>query len=103
MFKICTKAGETMISYEAIVQQIEKHVMQAKQGGSEARLREQLSAIHTLCEIVLHEKATHVNQPAASSTVQVHTLPASTVQSPVAIAATKLEEKDANGESLFDF
>lgn len=92
MFKICTEAGEAMISYEAIVQQIEKHVAQAKQQQSEAALREQLTAIHTLCEIVLQtgEKQALTASPNVQTRAAI-------------VTSTKLEESDANGESLFDF
>lgn len=86
-----------MISYEAIVQQIEKHITQAKQNPSEAALREQLSAIHTLCEVVLQtgEKQITTRPVQMIQTMQVST--------PVLTPSTKLEEHDANGESLFDF
>lgn len=82
-----------MISYEAIIQQIEKHVVQAKQQTSETALREQLTAIHTLCEVVLQTSQQTAVRPAQimQVTTAVHT------------PSTKLEEQDANGESLFDF
>ena len=83
-----------MISYDAIIQQIEKHVAQAKQQTSETALREQLTAIHTLCEVVLQ-----------TSQQQTAVRPAQMMQvtAPVHTPSTKLEEQDANGESLFDF
>ena len=84
-----------MISYELIVQQIEKHVAQAKQLSSEAALREQLAAIQTLCELVL--QAGEKQPLSASATMQMR----ATI--PVMTSSAKLEESDANGESLFDF
>ncbi|MER1984275.1 MAG: YwdI family protein [Solibacillus sp.] len=82
-----------MISYEVIVAQIEKHLVQAKQNQSEAVLREQLTAIHALCEVALQTGDKQITRP-------VQTVSASPS---VMTSATKLEEQDANGESLFDF
>lgn len=81
-----------MISYEAIVAQIEKHLVQAKQQSAEAGLREQLAAIQALCEVAL--------QTGKPMTQPVQTIAASPS---LVTSATKLEERDANGESLFDF
>lgn len=82
-----------MISYEAIIQQIEKHVIQAKQGSSEAILREQLTAIQALCEVALQTTDKKVDVPSVQSIAVTTAVP----------SATRLEEQDANGESLFDF
>lgn len=83
-----------MISYESVVQQIEKHITHAKQGATEQQLREQLAAIHTLCELVLQGQA----QP------QPKTTAVTMLSSPVTVSTSaKLQEQDANGESLFDF
>ena len=41
-----------MISYEAIIAQIELAVQQAKHAQSEQQMREQLTAVQALCEVV---------------------------------------------------
>lgn len=87
-----------MISYESVVQQIEKHITHAKQGATEQQLREQLAAIHTLCELVLQGQGQGQAQP------QPKTTAVTMLSSPVTVSTSaKLQEQDANGESLFDF
>lgn len=97
-----------MISYKTIVQQIEKHTIQARQAHGEQQIREQLTAIRALCEVVLNEGN------AAEPTLTVHPVAQTQVHSshqgssmlsaqPIHVPAQKLNEADANGESLFDF
>ena len=45
-----------MISYEAIIAQIEQAVQQAKHAQSEQQMREQLTAVKALCEVVLGQQ-----------------------------------------------
>ncbi|MEG0439092.1 YwdI family protein [Solibacillus cecembensis] len=92
-----------MISYETIVQQIEKHAIQAKQTRDEQQIREQLSAIRALCNVVLDE-----GKPVAKPSVaapHVHNIQTTSmmISQPLVTSSQKLEEEDANGESLFDF
>ncbi|ATP38917.1 hypothetical protein CSE16_02150 [Solibacillus sp. R5-41] len=92
-----------MISYEMIVQQIEKHASQAKQVRGEQQIREQLSAIRALCDVVLDEGKSVAKLPEAA--LSVHNIQTSSMmisQLPVT-SSQKIEEEDANGESLFDF
>ena len=89
-----------MISYEAIVAQIERAVQQAKQAQSEQQMREQLAAVRALCDVVLGQQAS----PVARAIVQQ--VPSAPVQAPVmqqANVSSKLQEPDANGDSIFDF
>lgn len=90
-----------MITYETIVKQIEKLTTEAAHAVTEQQAREKLAAIRALCDVVLDEK---VISPKPASANSMRTTISSPVYSqPVAIPAQKLEEDDANGDSLFDF
>ena len=89
-----------MISYEAIISQIERAVQQAKQAQSEQQMREQLAAVKVLCDVVLEQQASQVTRTI------VQQVPSAPVQAPVmqqANVSSKLQEPDANGDSIFDF
>ena len=92
-----------MISYEAIIAQIERAVQQAKHAQSEQQMREQLTAVQALCEVVLGQRASHITDQLVQQRQEVQTFP---VQAPVvqqANTSSKLQELDANGDSIFDF
>ena len=90
-----------MITYETIVKQIEKLTAEAAHAATEQQAREKLAAIRALCDVVLDEK---ISSPKPASINSMSTTISSPVYTqPVAIPAQKLEEEDANGESLFDF
>ncbi|MCM3315167.1 YwdI family protein [Rummeliibacillus stabekisii] len=95
-----------MISYDAVIRELEKHIHQAGQRSSEAKMREELSAIRALCDLALQSDKSptpHTVMPKMiGETVQ--DLSHSSVSSmPKSLTANKLEEEDANGDSLFDF
>ena len=93
-----------MISYEAIIAQIEQAVQQAKHAQSEQQMREQLTAVKALCEVVLGQQAPYITNKLVQQRQEVQ--PISVQQAPVmqqANAASKLQEPDANGDSIFDF
>lgn len=93
MFEIRTEAGgEMMISYDVLLKQLEQHVLQAKNAVHEQEMREHLSAVRALCDVVL----TAQSKPQIAALPQVMT-PQTTAQ------ATPLQENGANGDSLFDF
>ncbi|MCM3722630.1 MULTISPECIES: YwdI family protein [Solibacillus] len=90
-----------MITYESIVKQIEKLTTEAAHAATEQQAREKLAAIRALCDVVLDEK---ISSPKPASINSMSTTISSPVYTqPVAIPAQKLEEDDANGDSLFDF
>ena len=90
-----------MITYESIVKQIEKLTTEAAHASTEQQAREKLAAIRALCDVVLDEK---ISSPKPASINSMSTTISSPVYTqPVAIPAQKLEEDDANGDSLFDF
>lgn len=82
----------------------------AKNERNEQKIRERLMAIRTLCDLVLDEAPAEVKPFEA---VRVPTQPMQPVQpfvQPISVQqpttvqqSTKLEEDDANGDSLFDF
>lgn len=89
-----------VITYETIIRQIEKLTAEATQATTEQLAREKLTAIRALCDVVLEEKTNSIQLPATKLSTSVIS-PVHT--QPVAIPAQKLEEEDANGDSLFDF
>ncbi|HEY9570522.1 MAG TPA: DUF5327 family protein [Metalysinibacillus sp.] len=80
-----------MISQQSVIHEMEKQLQQAKQAQSEAELKASLTAIQALCNVALHDTA-HTKP----------TLLGQAITAP-AVAQPKLEEDDANGDSLFDF
>ncbi|MFJ7668555.1 YwdI family protein [Lysinibacillus sp. NPDC097195] len=91
-----------MISYEAVIQQVEKQLAGAKNANNEQQIREALTAIRALCDVVL-------DLPTATSNGNVQVkqhLPQmlSTEQMPSTINSSKIQHNDgANGDSIFDF
>ncbi|MFF5993975.1 YwdI family protein [Lysinibacillus sp. KU-BSD001] len=86
-----------MISYEAMIVQMAQLVQNAKHAQDEQQMREQLTAVKALCDIVLGQRTVKVEQTTMST---------ATVQLPVmrqANPSDKLQESDANGDSIFDF
>ena len=104
MYEVYAEArGAIMISYEAIILQIEQAVQQAKHAHNEQQMREQLTAVKALCEVVLGQQVAHTTSKPVQQMTAVQ--PAS-VQVPVmqqANTSSKLQEPDANGDSIFDF
>ncbi|WPK12580.1 YwdI family protein [Lysinibacillus louembei] len=85
-----------MISYDVLLKQLEQHVLQAKNAVNEQEMREHLSAVRALCDVVL----TAQSKPQIAALPQVIT-PQTTAQATA--QATPLQENGANGDSLFDF
>ena len=96
-----------MISYEKIVQQIAQLTAQANEVQNEQQIREQLSAIRALCDLVLSDKTanTKVSPVVPSAAKFSHHLssPTPVFTQPIVTPSQKLEEDDANGDSIFDF
>jgi len=77
----------------------------AKSEASEQKVRERLMAIRTLCDLVLDEAPAEARRVAAVPVqpMQKVVQPIQTMQPTTIQNSTKLEEDDANGDSLFDF
>lgn len=88
------------ISVQQLLRKIEEELHEAKGNTNEARIRERIYSIKSLCELILDEQVV----PAAAKSTLVPQQPAQQVQ-PVSIQQPKrLEmEDEANGDSLFDF
>lgn len=92
-----------MISYETIVKQIEKHAIQAKQTRDEQQIREQLAAIRALCEVVLDDGKPILKPSVVAPSVHNIQTTSMMISQPLVTSSQRVEEEDANGESLFDF
>ncbi|MEH7379474.1 YwdI family protein [Bacillus sp. JJ1533] len=93
------------ISLGKILDKMQQELQSAKSEASEQKVRERLMAIRTLCDLVLDEAPTEVRrvesmpvQPLPQSVQPIQTMQPTTIQN-----TAKLEEDDANGDSLFDF
>ncbi|MFE3574236.1 YwdI family protein [Lysinibacillus sp. NPDC059133] len=88
-----------MIPYQAVIQQLEKQLSGVKNAGNEQQIREALTAIRALCDVVLDASD-------GISKAQSKHLPQMLVSEPkqTSLYTAKIEEEDgANGDSIFDF
>lgn len=76
-----------------LLEKMEKELNEAKLAKSESLLKERIYAIKTLCDLVLEEKIEAREKDAFPRPV----IKTNNIQE------TKLEEIDANGDSIFDF
>jgi len=87
-----------MIPYQAVIQQLEKQLSGVKNAGNEQQIREALTAIRALCDVVL-------DSPDEISKAQSKHIPQMLVSEPkpTSLYTAKIEEDGANGDSIFDF
>ena len=88
-----------MISYQTILQQLEKQLEAAKKTTNAQHMRESLTAVRALCDVVLAQSAETVK-------IQPTAIPEMVTQMPTqqTVYTAKMDKEDgANGESLFDF
>ena len=102
-----------MISYQALLLEIEQLVASSKNSADEQHIREQLSAIRALCNVGLANG--HKNSPTkaqrltANMTTQpiqsnsIATQSQNIIQHSSPLNGGKIKEEDANGDSIFDF
>lgn len=102
MFEIRTeeRGRQTLIATERIIAEMERQLRNAKMANDEQAIREALTAISSLCEVVLGSEMTTESSVATPTTM--------IAQQPLVPAVSSLEskplvEKDANGGSIFDF
>ena len=88
-----------MITQQTILTQIDKLTAEARQ-LPEQQTREKFAAIKALCVVVLAESTAVTSQQTYVAPIAK---PAPVFTQPVAIPSQKLQEEDANGDSLFDF
>jgi len=100
-----------MISYQAILVELEKHLQAAKSASNEQQFREALVATKALCDVVLQLPMTEQQKTAiykeftqAKDTTGIETTSIHSVASQQFTSLQRLEEEDgANGASIFDF
>ena len=94
-----------MISYEAVLKQMEQLVQNAKQSQNEQYVREQLTAVKALCDVVLVQpQPSEISRPGVgvpSAAPALQTNPGTMLQQ--AASPDRVQEPDANGDSIFDF
>lgn len=92
-----------MISFQTIVNEIEKHTNLAKNTHNEQQIREQMIAIRALAEVALAEQ--NSNNPVTNYKFEDHTkIQSIQLNSSTSLPSNRLTEEDgANGSSLFDF
>lgn len=86
-----------MISYDRILNEMERQLHTARRTTDKGEMREALAAIRSLCEVALDESAER------EAKVIPKMLTTNKIQSISSLEAKPLEEEDANGGSLFDF
>lgn len=86
-----------MITYEVLLNQIEKHVNSAKTAASDQLMREQVTAVRALCDVLLNNEQKAVTDERVFP--QVH----QQLQQQLQVQGTPLRNEDANGDSIFDF
>ncbi|MDQ0271778.1 YwdI family protein [Cytobacillus purgationiresistens] len=94
------------ISVQTMLQKIEKELHEAKGQGDQARVRERVHAIKTLCELILDQP----QNSSVASTYRKQAIEPPSIQLQPSMQApnmgqTKPMKMDdtANGDSLFDF
>ncbi|MED3661321.1 YwdI family protein [Ureibacillus sp. FSL K6-8385] len=82
-----------MITYQRLLEEMEEYVIKAKNAKDDREFRELLSGIRAMCDVVLNEK-----QRAQAVRKELPPASGEPLLSPV-----KIEDEDANGDSIFDF
>ena len=98
------------ISVEKLLHKIEEELKEVKGANSDAKIRERVYAIKTMCELILEESTTATSSSTTSATINK---PANLVVSnpayrgQVASMPNQQErliiDEESNGESIFDF
>ena len=86
-----------MISYDRILEEMERQLIYARRSADEGEMREALAAIRSLSEVALGGSSGEPEK------IVPKMLKMTEVQSLTSLDAKPLVEKGANGGSLFDF
>lgn len=86
-----------MITEKQMLEHMERTLLKAKQATSPEQMRDEVAGIKAMCELFLNAspKQGHVIQP--TSQLVSHS------KSSVHLVESKLQDEDANGDSIFDF
>lgn len=97
-----------MISLDMIITQLEQQLTTAKNSQTEQQKRESLAAIRALCDVALQSPTqktqvaeVYMEKPKYEQQTQIIQQSAPIISTPNQV--NKLQEEDANGDSLFDF
>jgi hypothetical protein len=88
------------ISVEQLLKKMESELNKANQAGRTVELREHVHSIKILCELILDDQGNRTVQnlpEVLALQPQIQTI------KPTTLSVKKLEEEEANGDSLFDF
>jgi hypothetical protein len=88
------------ISVEQLLKKIESELHKAKQAEGTTKLRENVHSIKILCELILEDSGTGTVR---SVPERIASQPQIQSITPTTLSVKKLEEEEANGDSLFDF
>jgi hypothetical protein len=90
------------ISVEQLLKKMESELHKAKQAEGSVQLRENVHSIKVLCELILEDSALKSGSVRGLSEA-VALQPQIQSITPTTLSVKKLEEEEANGDSLFDF
>lgn len=97
-----------MISYQHVLEEIERQVQLARQTNNEGSMREALAAIRSLSEVALsgggRQQESVIPRSIETQYATPQTISTPQVQSLNSLESKPIEEEDgANGKSIFDF
>lgn len=97
-----------MISYQHVLEEIERQVQLARQTNNEGSMREALAAIRSLSEVALsgggRTQESTIPRSLETEYVKPQSIQTPQVQSLSSLESKPIEEADgANGKSIFDF
>jgi hypothetical protein len=91
------------ISVEQLLKKMESELHKAKQAEGSVQLRENVHSIKVLCELILEDSALKSRSVRGLSEAVALQQPQIQTITPTTLSVKKLEEEEANGDSLFDF
>lgn len=94
------------ISVQQLLAKIEDQLIEAKISNTDARIRERVYAIKSLCELVLEEEGKEgvtYQQPVRKPSFQPMEAPLTIPKQTIQTQTNKIKMDEGNGDSLFDF
>lgn len=94
------------ISVQQLLAKIEDQLREAKTSDSDARIRERVYAIKSLCELVLEQEGIEnaaYQQPVQQPSFQPMQAPITIPKQSIQTQTNKIKMDEGNGDSLFDF
>nr|WP_106783417.1 YwdI family protein [Lysinibacillus timonensis] len=91
-----------MISFQTLLEEMEKHIRYAKEAKSNQQAREHLIAIRALCDVGLVEQNSNNTVTTANLEENISLQPVQ-LKNTTLSSSNKIREDGANGDSIFDF